>query len=308
MRPDINILNIFKSATGGDMKSFLEDFALFCNQYYSNIVDYYQGNVEFTVVGEAFNRLDDLMNRARILEPLFTLKSSSFSTIDAWELLDIFTDCQTKLWTIDNSAKWLRSAVIGRYGNNVALSRVLKTRENFESVASSIGSSDSQNEWVDIARNNSVEEEDYTADEGGGMFRINLKQFGTFEISNIVDTLETKNILGKDIDKNFSINGNDICTVEYEKAIFQSLDTITQALKGCIPEFPEYGIPNESIGSSTNALKYPSLFRHVMNMFQRDARWSEVTLLDLYRKEDNVFMKIQAKTVTNNFLTTNIQI
>lgn len=308
MRPDINILTVFKNATGGDIKFFLEDFALFCNQYYASIVDYYQGNVDSTVVGEAFNMLDDLIKRTRTLEPLFTLKASSFTNLDVWELLDVFTECQTKLWTIDNSSKWLRSAIIGRYGNNIALNRMLKTRENFESVASSLGSNDPQNEWVNIARNNSVEEESYTANEGGGMFKINLKQSGTFEISNIVDTLDTKNILGKDIDKEFGIEDNDIKTVEYDKAILQSLDTITKALKGCIPEFPNYGIPNDAIGSSANALNYPSLFRHVMNMFQRDARWSEVTLLDLYRKEDNVFMKIQAKTVTNNFLTTNIQI
>lgn len=308
MRKDLNILNVFKVATGGDIKSFLEDFALFCNNYYSSIVDYYQGNIDFNTVGEAFNLLDDLMNRAKILEPLFTLKASFFTNIDAWELLDIFTDCQTKLWTIDNSAKWLRSAIIGRFGNNVALNRVLKTRENFENVATSLGSNDAQNDWVDIAKNNLVEEEDYTASDGGGMFKINLKISGNFEISNIVDTLETKNILGKDIDKNFKIEENDIKTVEFEEAISQSLSIITSALKGCIPESPNYGLPNEAIGSSTNALQYPSLFRHVMNMFQKDARWAEVSLLDLYRKEDSVYMKIQAKTITNNFLTTNIQI
>ena len=72
--------------------------------------------------------------------------------------------------------------------------------------------------------------------------------------------------------------------------------------------FPDYGLPNEAIGSSVNAIQYPSLFKHLVNMFQRDARWVEVNLLDLYRKEDAIFMKIQAKTVTNNFLVTNIQI
>ena len=43
-------------------------------------------------------------------------------------------------------------------------------------------------------------------------------------------------------------------------------------------------------------------------MFSRDARWVEVNLIDLFREEDNLFIKINAKTVTNNFLVTNIQL
>ena len=31
--------------------------------------------------------------------------------------------------------------------------------------------------------------------------------------------------------------------------------------------------------------------------FKKDGRWSEITLLDLKREEDNVFMKIECKTI-----------
>ena len=79
-------------------------------------------------------------------------------------------------------------------------------------------------------------------------------------------------------------------------------------MKGQIPEFPEYGLPNDMIGNSVNAIQYPTIFRNLLNMFQRDARWVEVNLIDLYRKEDSIFMKVNAKTVTNNYLVTNIQI
>lgn len=191
---------------------------------------------------------------------------------------------------------------------NVALQRVLKTRETFENVSSQLGSNNPQDDWVDIARNNAVEEEDYDANTGGGMFKINIRTSGNFNIPNIVDNLDSEKILGKDIDKNFRFENDDLATLEYEAAIGQALDTIIHALKGTILEFPNYGLPNEAIGSSVNAIQYPSLFKHLVNMFQRDARWVSVNLLDLYRKEDAIFMKIQAKTVTNNFLVTNIQI
>ena len=191
-------LETFKKQTGYDIQSFFESFALFANSYYPLIVAYYTGQDDIDI-GDSFGRLDTLLKQSREIEPLFTLKATGLARVDSWELLDMFTECQTKLWTIDNS-------------------------------------------------------------------------------------------------------------LEYEAAIGQALDTIINSLKGSIPEFPDYGLPNEAIGSSVNAIQYPSLFKHLVNMFQRDARWVEVNLLDLYRKEDAIFMKIQAKTVTNNFLVTNIQI
>ena len=197
---------------------------------------------------------------------------------------------------------------MGRCGNNIGLDRVLKTRETFEDVANDLGLSDPQDSWVGIAKNNYIEEEDYTANDGGGMFKINIKQSGNFDIPNIVDNLSTQKILGKDISVEFGFVDNDLLTVEFDAAILQAYNTIISSLKGCIPEFPEYGLPNDMIGSSVNAIQYPSIFKHLLNMFQRDARWTEVNLLDLYRMDDNLFMKISAKTVTNNYLETNIQI
>lgn len=299
-------LNTFKNVTGYNIKEFFESFVLFCNSYYPIIVSYYTGqNVN---VEDSFGRLDSLMKQTREIEPLFELKANGFNTIDAWEILDYFTECQTKLWTINNSSRWFRSAIIGRYGSNVVVDRVLKTRETFESVVQELGSNAPQDDWFDVAKNNYVEEEDYSANNGGGMFKINIRNEGNFDIPNIVDNLSTKNILGKDIDVNFRFENNDLATVEYEAAIAQAYNTIISSLKGCIPEFPEYGLPNDMIGSSANALQYPTIFRDLLNMFSRDARWVEVNLIDLFREEDNLFIKINAKTVTNNFLVTNIQL
>ena len=140
------------------------------------------------------------------------------------------------------------------------------------------------------------------------MFKINIRQSGNFDIPNIVDNLTTDKILGKDMDVNFRFENNDIAVVEYDLAVKQAFNTILHCVKGAIPEFLDYGIPNDIPGSSVNAVQYPSLFKHIMNMFQRDARWVQVNLLDVYRENDNIFMKLSAKTVTNNFLETNVQI
>lgn len=303
----IEAIQKFRQLTGYNIQGFFEDFVLFCNSYYPLIVSYYTGQTNVSV-SDSFGRLDALMKQAQEIEPLFTLKANGLTGVSSWELLDTFTDCQTKLWTINNSSRWLRSAIIGRYGNNVALQRVLKSRENFEIVATELGSNDPQNAWFDIAKNNFVEEEDYDANNEGGIFKINIRQSGNFNIPNIVDNLSSEKILGKDMDVNFRFEDNDIAVVKYELAVRQAFNTILSCVRGAIPEFNDYGIPNDIPGSSMNAVQYPVLFKHIMNMFQRDARWVQVNLIDVYHKEDNIFMKINAKTVTNNFLETNIQI
>ena len=300
------VLEVFKKQTGCDIQSFFTDFVDFCNTYYPVIVSYYEGK-DVSVDG-AFSRLDDLIKRASEIEPLFDLKASGMNNIEYWELLDQFTDCQMKLLTIDNSSKWLRSAIIGRYGSVVAIDRVLGTKESFEQVSGSLGSDNRDDDWFNIAKKNLVEEEDYTALDGGGIFKINIREFGGTPILNIVDNPDSKKILGKDINKSFVIRGGDLDTVEYDDAVLQAFDTVMNARKGSIPEFPSYGITDETIGVSFRALQYPVLFRNLLDMFGLDARFTELTLLDLYREQDSVFMKVQVRLVTNDTMVTNIEI
>lgn len=299
-------LETFKDQTGADIGAFLQNFVLFCNNYYHYIVSYYQGD-DVSEIGDVFARLDSLIDTARQIEPLFTLKSNVLNGLDMWELLDMFTDCETKLWTINNSSKWLRSAIIGRYGNNTVLKRYLRTGETFEKVSQELGSSQPQDDWFDMVRNNFIEEEQYAPDQGV-MFKINIRTTGNHNIDNIVDNLQGDNILGKDIDKNLRFEKGDLAVVEFNDAIVQALDTILHCIRGAIPEFPTYGLPSDCYGVSRSALQYPSIFKSIVNMVQRDGRWRSVELLDLSMKDDYLMMKIRATTVANNQIVTNVEI
>ena len=254
-----------------------------------------------------FARLDSLIDSARQIEPLFTLKSNVLNGLEMWELLDVFTDCETKLWTIGNSSKWLRSAIIGRYGSNTVVKRYLRTGETFEKVSQELGSSNPQNDWFDMVRNNFIEEEQYAPDQGV-MFKINIRTSGNHNIDNIVDNLQGDNILGKDIDKNLKFENGDLAVVEFDNAIAQALDTMLNCVRGAIPEFPTYGLPTDCYGVSRSALQYPSIFKSIVNMVQRDGRWSSVELLDLSMKDDYLMMKVRATTVANNQIVTNVEI
>ena len=302
---DRGMFQKFKSATGYNIQGFFEDFILFTGTFYPLIVQYYKGGE--SDVKTSFKRLDNLLQESKVIEPLFELNESKLSGIDFWYLLDVFTDCQTKLWTIDNSSRWLRSAILGRYGSGSYLNRALKTQESFEDVARPFDEN-YENSWTEIARKNLMNEENYSVDKGSPMFRLNLQWYGNSPVENIVDNLVGESILGKDISTEFSFSDNDFVRVEYENACKQAFTTILNSVQGSIPEFPEYGISPLMSGVSEKALSYPTIFKNLLDMFSRDLRWQEVQILDIFKEDDNIFVKVSAKTITNDFYVTNVKI
>ena len=286
----------FNQITGYDIKSFFKSFVDFSNTYYPSIVSFYQGGI---VNADAFKTLDNLIASANVIEPLISM----------WDILDDFTEIQTKLETIKNSDRWLRSSSIGR-DNTIQISRKLRSGEDFETVSLEKGDEDPENDWRSIVTPQYIEEEDY--DDIDGMrntFYINMRNTGSNEVSTVIDTLIGDKILGKDISVKFSFDETgDLITVNSHDAMVQALNIIASSLTGSIPEFPDYGISNEFIGTTVNAIQYPSIFKSVMNMFQRDSRWESVELLDLRIKEDNVFLTVKAKAITNQEYLTNITV
>lgn len=295
----------FKNITGYDIQYFFQRFVTFVNSQYSYIVDYFNGG---EMNKDAFYTLEELMEESRKIEPLFVLHKNTLSTIGDWFLLDTFSEIYTKLLTIRNSAKWLRSALTSTRSNTIKVKKILKTGESFEEVARDLNATDPQNDWLNIVTPQYITEEDYSLEKKSPIFVVNLQNIGINYIDNIVDTLDSNNILGKDINPNFIFSANDLEIVYYEDAIKQALDLILKSMTGSIPEFPEYGIPNDFIGTTVNAFQYPIIFRAILNMFQRDSRWQSVELLDLNRNEDNIFISLRCTTVDENSYIINVPI
>lgn len=298
----MNKFEKFKAITGYDIRNFFQKFIDFCNLDYPYIIDYYNGG---DMNAESFYRLVELMKESEIIEPLFALHDNTLDDISMWDILDDFTEVQTKLSTIRSSDRWLRSAIVNRT-NTIQLKKTLRTNENFEDVSQQLNDSNPQDDWMNITIPQYIEEEDYTVEDGSSIFSVNLKNVGINTVDTIVDTLVDDNILGRDIDVRFIFENDDLKIVEKDDAIKQALKIIMEALKGCIPEFVDYGLPNEFIGTTVNAIQYPTIFKNLMNMFQRDSRWTSVELLDLFRDQDSIFLKLRAKTVARTDYLVNV--
>ena len=287
----------FQTITGYDIKAFFQSFLSFVTTYYPYIVNYYNTGV---INREAFFELENLSREIEKIEPLFVLHKNTLSDIGMWFLLDTFTEIQTKVNTIRMSAKWMRSVYTSVRSNTIKVQKILNTGQNFEDVAMDLESLNPQDDWLNIVTPEYIREEDYSVDRGPSIFSVNLQNIGLNYVDNVVAPLSGKSVLGIDIDTSFSFEEDDIKTVVYDDSMTQALKIIMEALKGCIPEFPDYGLPNEYIGTTVNAFQYATVFKAIMNMFQRDSRWKTVELLDIVREEDSIFLKIKATAVSES--------
>lgn len=294
----------FLSVTGYNIKDFFQSYVDFCSEYYPYIVDYYQGG---EINADSFYELDKLIAQINIIEPLFQLHENKLDDISMWELLESFSEIVTKLTTIKNSDRWLRSASVGRT-NTLQLEKQLRTGETFENVSEQLELENPEDDWVDIVVPQYIIEEDYITGQGSNTFSVNLKNVGINYVDNVVDTLVDENILGKDLSTEFVFENEDLKIIKFQKSMEQALQIILEAVKGCIPEFTDYGLPSDFIGQTTNAIQYPIIFKSLMNMFQRDNRWASAELIDLKKVEDSIFMKVRATTVTKEDFLINVPI
>ena len=294
----------FLSVTGYNIKDFFQSYVDFCSEYYPYIVDYYQGG---EINADSFYELDKLIAQINIIEPLFQLHENKLDDISMWELLENFSEIVTKLTTIQNSDRWLRSASVGRT-NTLQLEKQLRTGETFETVSEQLELENPEDDWVDIVVPQYIIEEDYVTGHGSNTFSVNLKNVGINYVDNVVDTLVNENILGKDLSIEFVFENEDLKIIKFQKSMEQALQIILEAVKGCIPEFTDYGLPSDFIGQTTNAIQYPIIFKSLMNMFQRDNRWASAELIDLKKVEDSIFMKVRATTVTKEDFLINVPI
>lgn len=294
----------FKTVTGYDIKSFFQSYVDFCNNNYPYIVDYYQGG---EIDANSFYQLDKMIAQLNTIEPLFRLHENTLNDISMWDILDNFTEIETKLLTIKNSDRWLRSAAVGRT-NSLQMEKQLRTGETFETTAEQLELSSPEDDWTSIVIPQYIIEEDYIANEGSNTFAVNLKNVGVNYVDNVVDTLVDQNILGKDLNLSFELENNDLSIVKYHSSMDQALKIILESIKGSIPEFRDYGLPSDFIGTTVNAIQYPIIFKALMNMFQRDNRWASAELLSLEKKEDSLFMKVRAVTVTKEDFLINVPI
>lgn len=293
----MNTFDKFKNITGIDIELFFNSYISFCGSSYSSIVNYYNGQ---DIDQKSFNDLDDLIEFSNKIKSAFELHQSRFDTADFWELIDKYSNVDSKLLTIVNLSRWLRSSRGSRFSSNINLVYVQKQNESIESISIKTGGGSA--DWVNLALDNDLNEEAYS-NTGGKLLNVKLKNNFNFDIKNVVDNFTSEeNLYGKDIQSKIELISSDVVCLSGETSLIQTINNTLNTFKGSIPEFPADGIDHGLVGSNVSVFNYPAQFRNIVNMLQKDDRIKSFEIIDIYRETDKVFMKFQIKTRIGGFI------
>jgi hypothetical protein len=294
----MDILDKYKKITNYDLGPFFIDYNDFIDTRMQSIVAYYKGNA--SVDKSAFEMLNDLVTRANTIEHITSLMSSSLSqTTEFWDLIDNLSTAKTKLETVQNLSKWMRSSYVYGYENQAKRKYILKQNQTLEDLSMELGSDDANQDWTDIATSNSLMELDYT-EEGGNVLDVKNTDNRTFNVTSVVDVMVGDNILGKDLAEKITIINDDIEALSTQDTMVQSAGICLEVVRGSVPEFPALGISKQLVGSDVNTLRMSSLVREVNNNFRTDDSFKSVEMTDSRIEGDTAFYDFRIVSRLNN--------
>jgi len=134
----------------------------------------------------------------------------------------------------------------------------LKQNQTIENLIQDIGSSNRDQDWINLALRNDLKEEDYTP-EGGVVLKATFQNNAKIEILSVLDNIQGTNVYGKDIYRRFIFEDNDLLSLSPENTIHQAFDINIELRRGDNPEFANDGLQSSLIvGSNLNSILYPS--------------------------------------------------
>lgn len=288
----------FYKITGYDVEYFLNDFLSFISDDSQSIIEYYSGNLK-EAPSYAFDRLNYFLKESRKVLEICELNKNSFSNVADWNLLEQLEEIKGKTIYLENISKFLRSPIINvKYQSGININYGLPQNQTLEKVSRLIlGSSDFDNDWAEIAIDNSLREEDYGI-EGGVLLKVVFDENHKFNyVESVIDNIEGEKICGLDINKRLTFVDDDLETLGYSKTIEQAFAILLGLQKGDNPEFPSDGITKEAIvGNSIMSLKFPIIFRQYYSLFAKDDTFSSFCIKNVGFERDAVFVDVEAKT------------
>jgi len=260
----------FESITGYPLKEYFEDYISFVEDKQGQIIDWFSGNTEVPDAG-AFDELNRLLKESIKLLEVVNLNRDIFETADNWQILESIEDIDIKLKTINNSSKFLRSAITStKFEPNPEVDYILKQNQTLENVSTILGSDDKDKDWNDIALRNDLREEGYTPD-GGNKLRVTLQGGNVTILRDVIDNIQGDRILGLDINKTLTFKDNDLEVLGFEDTFKQAAEILANLRKEDNPEFPSNGISTRFIvGTNIINVVFPLLFRQLFETFSHD--------------------------------------
>ena len=271
----------FERTTRVDCRPLLRRFVEFIEIHRINILNYY-GGVTSTPFRPSFTALDELRNDFQIMTGVIDNARFRMRSHDLFVLVNAIEDIVTALDTIDNSSKWLRSAVTKNdFNPNVEVDYTMRMLQTLENVADTvIGSNNPQDDWVNLAIRNDLTEEQYDHN-GGTLINFSRQNGGTIVLRTVVDNIQGERVYGLDLNRKLTFVDDDLDVLTYRQTIHQAVEIMATLIQGDNPEFPDNGIQSGILGGSQSQFALPILERQYFNTFRQDDTLKALKITDL---------------------------
>lgn len=291
-----NIVSQFENVTRYPLARYLSEYASFIDNGRSDILDFYAGNVD-RPNEKSFEKLSELLKKTETVNATIESYRSRLNNGAYWELVELLSNVAVSLSTIENSSKWLRSAIAkNNFTPEVELEYVLQQIQTLEDVSVSIGSNNRDSDWVTIALRNDLIEEEYTPD-GGNSLIVGYRNKLTVRLNSVVDNIIGERAYGIDFDRKITFEDNDLKALSYKDTMIQTVNVLANLRQGQTPEFPQDGIQSSLVvGSNRAAIAYPILFRQFYATFRRDDTLKSLTVTKIENTEDALIMDFSVET------------
>jgi hypothetical protein len=286
----------FEKVVNYPLQRYMTSFINFIKLDRLNILNYYSGRVA-NANTESFSNLTSLLEQTRLLNGVIEGNKGLMRNGKYWELIETLTSMETSLETIENSSKWLRSAISkGNFSPQIEVDKVLKQFQTLEQLASSSGYTNREQDWVSISLRNNIREEDYNSF-GGNKLKVQGANKLFLQLNSVVDNISGEKVYGIDIDKKLTFESDDVKVLSYKDTVKQTVKVLASLKKGDTPEFPEDGIQSSLVvGANKNNIAYPILFRQYYNTFGKDDTLKSLKVSKIDIIEDSLKIDFEVET------------
>lgn len=293
------LLNNFYILTKKDLSLyFTKILRFFEGGDYNNLVSFYKGEKK-SIGSKPYMNLESLTLETNQILRLFESNSRQMNNSNWWELLDQIEEIESRLATVNHINKWSRSSFTSvSYSPTQVVDLTLRQAQSLEDLSSSIGqSSNPQDDWVEIAYENDLDEEDYTV-EGEVDLRVTSdpRRGSNFKLNSVVDIVNGKSVYGKDIYQKLQFNetSDDLVILSPEETILQSIRILAKLRKNDNPLSPNRGIQTSVVlGGSKVSFNFPIINRQIRETFESDDSIKDFQITNLYFEEDNAYIDFQ---------------
>lgn len=302
---DISVIEKFESMTKFGLAKLLLDFSVFMNRHRSRVIDYYAGTVR-TAHEPSFRELGNLIKDFSRLNDVIENSKTRLTHTLYWELIETISDINIVLHTIDNSSRWLRSAIAKNdFSPGIEVDHTLKMLQTLESVSRTIqGASNPQNEWVSIALRNDLVEEGYNS-KGGNVLKLGYRNRATVQIRTVIDTINGESVYGRDVYRKITFGEDeDLLVLGEKETVYQSVFILSSLKQGDTPEFRGEGVQaGLVVGANRGSIAYPILSRQLFSTFQKDDSLKSFRVNNITNKDDSISLELQVETRLSEIIT-----